>query len=77
MNKGRRNELVSLKFKKRLKQIGLSRIDFSFKRQGRPCSCFICKKPRYKRENSNMISIDKWNEILAESLIMSMYRKHS
>ena len=55
MNKGRRNELTNLKFKKRLKQLGLKKEEGSFycyKSSGKPCSCSVCKKPRYKRSNN-------------------------
>lgn len=52
MNKGRRNELKKLKFKKRLKQLGLKEGEGNFhayKSHGKPCSCGVCKKPKYKR----------------------------
>jgi hypothetical protein len=53
MDKGRRNELTKLKFKKRLKNLGLkqeSPTDFiCYKHQGKPCSCFMCSNKKYNR----------------------------
>lgn len=53
MNKARRNELRDLKWKKRLKTLGLKREkpkDFiGFRDQGKPCSCSICSGQKYKR----------------------------
>lgn len=53
MNKGRRNELRKLKFKKRLSERGLkqkSPKDFvCYKDQGQPCSCRGCAGFKYKR----------------------------
>jgi len=52
MNKGRRNELTRLKFKKRLEQLGLKQEDgnlFCYKTSGKPCSCEMCSPYKYKR----------------------------
>lgn len=52
MNKGRRNELTKLKFKKRLKNLQL-KIDggkfWCYKTTGTPCSCLLCSHDKYKR----------------------------
>lgn len=56
-NKGRRNELTALKFKKRLKQIGMTIDDarkpennlYVFKSHGKPCSCWACRGQKYNR----------------------------
>lgn len=53
MNKGRRNELTQLKFKKRLNNLGLQQNtpkDFiCYKTTGNPCSCKMCQPKKYKR----------------------------
>jgi len=57
MNKQERKLKGQTKFKKRLKLYGYKLEDitkpehnlYCFKTTGRPCSCHICKKPRYKR----------------------------
>lgn len=56
MNKGRRNELRDLKFKRRLKNLGLTSVNpkdyVCFRDQGKPCSCYMCspkgEKNKYK-----------------------------
>lgn len=54
-NKGRRNELTQLKFKKRLKNYQLdlnTDVPHNFwalKSTGTPCSCFMCSSDKYKR----------------------------
>lgn len=60
MNKGRRNELRDLKWKRRLKNLGLDRKkpkDFiCYRDQGKPCSCPMCspgrvvEKAKYKKQ---------------------------
>jgi hypothetical protein len=59
MNKARREELAVLKYKKRLKGMGLkpSENNLCFKSSGRPCSCSICKQPRYSKKDRT-IKID-------------------
>lgn len=62
MNKGRRNELTNLKFKKRLAQLGLKKENgnmFAYKSHGKPCSCSLCRNQKYNRnkkinEKSNL-----------------------
>lgn len=63
MNKARRNELKQLKYKSRLKQVGLLTQGLlknpkhkghnmtGYKNHGAPCSCFFCQQPdkRYNR----------------------------
>lgn len=51
-NKGRRNELTQLKFKKRLDQLGLKKEDgnlFCYKSTGKPCSCYMCSYRKFDR----------------------------
>lgn len=57
MNKGRRNELKALKYKKRLKQLSLiegpNKKYFAYKSHGKPCSCYCCQpKGKYNRAKS-------------------------
>lgn len=51
MDKGRRNELTKLKFKKRLKTLGLKQEtpkDYTcYKHQAKPCSCFVCSRKNH------------------------------
>lgn len=55
MNKGRRNELRELHYKRRLLNYGIkddSAGNFhAFKTTGKPCSCYACSQPesRYNR----------------------------
>lgn len=53
MNKGRRNELTRLKYKKRLKNLGLKEAEnsnfYCYKSTGKPCSCPLCSPEKYKR----------------------------
>jgi len=51
MNKLQRTQITELKFRRRLKVLGIKHNAYAFKHQGRPCSCYACKKPRYKRNN--------------------------
>lgn len=54
MNKGRRQELVKLKFKKRLVTMhvtpeDLERYDYRhFKHSSTPCSCYMCRGLKYR-----------------------------
>jgi hypothetical protein len=57
MDKGRRQELTKLKFKKRLKNYGLLEEFekgngnlFAFKSHGKPCSCSMCRQEKFKRK---------------------------
>lgn len=54
MNKGRRNELRDLKWKRRLKNLGLKRQsakDFiCYRDQGKPCSCALCSPGRVQEK---------------------------
>lgn len=62
MNKGRRNELKELKYKKRLAMYGLKRGDFTaLKSHGAPCSCSICRSDKYRdkdRMKNKIINIE-------------------
>ena len=51
MNKGRRQELTQLKFKKRIGQVGLKESYgkmHMYKSHGTPCSCFFCRGLKYR-----------------------------
>ncbi len=53
-NKGRRNELTKLKYKKRLKQLGFKEGEgkfYAYKSHGKPCSCSLCRNEKYKRNS--------------------------
>ena len=64
MNKLRRQELKTLKYKKRLKLIGRLNSDTlanpigegynftSLKNHSTPCSCFVCSHSKFKRSSS-------------------------
>jgi hypothetical protein len=62
MNKQERKLKGLSKFKKRLKNYGYNLEDinkpnynlYCFKTTGKPCSCNICKKPRYKRNKKKI-----------------------
>ena len=47
MNKGRRNELTQLKYKKRLKLYNCKQW-FALKSHGKPCSCSMCRGLKYR-----------------------------
>jgi len=52
MNKGRRQELKMLKYKKRLKQYGLKDGEgkfYAYRSHSCPCSCFMCSNHKYNR----------------------------
>lgn len=54
MDKGRRQELTRLKFKRRLNNMNVSAQDLErydyrhYKTTSTPCSCWMCKGERYK-----------------------------
>lgn len=56
MNKARRNELRQLKFKRRLKNLGLKQTSprdyVCYKDQGKPCSCKMCSPRKYSRSKT-------------------------
>ena len=59
-SKGRRNELTKLKYKKRLKQLGFKEGEgkfYSYRSHGKPCSCFLCRNEKYKRNSRQNIKI--------------------
>lgn len=49
-NKGRRNELTRLKYKKRLRMYGLKESDKNnvLKSHSVPCSCGMCRSEKYR-----------------------------
>lgn len=54
MNKARRHELKMLKYKRRLKNLGLKENPNSnfhaYRSHGSPCSCYMCSHNKYSRE---------------------------
>lgn len=56
LNKKRRFELKMLKFKKRLKQLGLTLKEGNFhayRTSGQPCSCFMCSGLKFSRKTKH------------------------
>ncbi len=51
MNKGKRNEIANLKYKKRLKIYNLKEGNYILKSHGVICSCFMCKDEKYRDKN--------------------------
>jgi hypothetical protein len=53
MNKARRHELKMLKYRKRLRQLGLqegpNRNFYAYRSHGQPCSCSMCRGEKYNR----------------------------
>lgn len=53
-NKGRRQELTMLKYRKRLKKWGRKPGEFlALKSHGKPCSCWMCRGERYSRKTKH------------------------
>lgn len=54
MNKGRRQELTQLRFKRRLRDHRITpKPDgnyYAFKSSGAPCSCWVCRDEKYSRK---------------------------
>lgn len=51
MNKARRQEITNLKHKKRCNILGLKPEEhYSYKAQGKPCSCSMCSPYKYNRK---------------------------
>lgn len=70
MNKGDRNRLKYLKFKRRLKMRGFTIKDvknprnnlYMFKSHGSPCSCWACRDRKYRdadRQRNKKVTIDE------------------
>lgn len=56
MDKKRRFELKMLKFKKRLKQLGLTTKEGNFncyRTTGQPCSCYMCSPYKFSRKTKH------------------------
>lgn len=52
-NKGHRQELTRLKFKKRLKKWGYKEGEgnfYAYKSHGAPCSCGVCRDKKFSRK---------------------------
>lgn len=62
MNKARRQEVTDLKYKKRLRNYGLKKGQWTaLKSHGTPCSCGICRDEKYRntdRQKNKKINID-------------------
>lgn len=68
MNKGRRQELTKLKFKKRMKNLNISQEEqdkwgyYCYKDSGTPCSCYMCRDEKYRnthrKRNKNIIKLE-------------------
>jgi hypothetical protein len=51
MDKARRQEITTLKHKKRCKVLGLKPEEhYCYKAQGKPCSCYMCSPYKYSRK---------------------------
>ncbi len=53
LNKRERFRIKMLKYKKRLKVLGLNEKEgnyYSYRSHGRPCSCWLCKGERFSRK---------------------------
>lgn len=57
MNKKRRQEIKMLKYKKRLKNLGLMDLNddnkanlYALRSHGKPCSCGLCRNEKYSRK---------------------------
>jgi hypothetical protein len=53
MNKGRRQELKMLKYKRRIGRMRLQGLPanalYAYRSHGKPCSCFVCRGLKYDR----------------------------
>lgn len=60
MNKQERNIKKMLKYKKRLKQLGLKEGEnckfYSYRSHGKPCSCCMCRNNKYRNERSSKVN---------------------
>jgi len=61
MNKRRRYELKMLKYKKRLKQLGLKEAQpnsnfTAYRSHGSPCSCWYCRDKKYRDNDRQKIN---------------------
>lgn len=66
-NKGRRNELAKLKYKKRIELRGFTEEEqqrfklYVYKSHGAPCSCWACRGLKYRdvdRQKNKLIEIE-------------------
>ena len=65
MNKGERQRIERLKFEKRLKLLKnkmtpltqgfLEGNFYAYKTTGTPCSCFLCRRDKYKRNEKHKV----------------------
>ncbi len=67
MNKARRHELKMLKYKKRLKQLGLKQEPncnyFAYRSHGQPCSCYMCSPNKYNRAKTKRNQASKTEKV--------------
>ena len=67
-NKGRRQELKMLKYKKRLKRLGLENKPgkyYAFRNHSCPCSCYACSNEKYKRS----VTVGSWRRDCDDVLV--------
>ncbi len=54
MNKRERFRIKMLKYKKRLKVLGINEVEYenlyAYRSHGKPCSCFLCRSGKHKRK---------------------------
>jgi hypothetical protein len=67
MNKARRHELKMLKYKKRVKKLGLKEKPgwnlYPYRSHGKPCSCFLCQnRGKYNRAKNRADVIKTIND---------------
>lgn len=68
-NKGERNRLTQIKFKRRLKRLRIldksgqpQENQYCYKSQGKPCSCRLCSPEKYKRNIKHKVRYDREEE---------------
>lgn len=62
-NKGERQRKTRLKYKKRLKNLGLKENEGNFhcyKSTGKPCSCYLCSPEKYDRTEKHKKTISSY-----------------
>lgn len=74
MDKGRRQEIQKLKFKKRIKNYKFTKDDLNnpkintncLRNTGKPCSCDVCSPYKYRKDNRNKDKINLRKELILE-----------
>jgi len=74
MNKGRRQELKMLKYKRRIGRMRLQGLPanalYAYRSHGKPCSCFCCRSLKYSRSKEKT-GARKIAEPISEVIIRS------